>query len=447
MFPSLTSQMAFRGLPRLRQKIGAKRQTQVSRLFTGGALAMAICLVAPVSAQESNRSSRSNYQDVPGFGGPSSVGAELVEDDSLVGEVPRFESLNQSLKPWFDWKDKLHKDTGLALGIDYSALGQVLSSSPEDRSAVGGVFRTYGNWTLLDLGEKNTGSLVFKLENRHRLGTDLSPQSLGFVAGSGLPTGTLFSDYGWGVTNLYWQQKALNGRLTVLAGKVDPTDYVDIYGLTNPLTHFQNLAFLTDPTIAVPDQGLGLAAGVMLTDNLYAIGGFSDANGDPTKAGVDSFFQDREYFSHGEFGWTPAQDQIYLTNIHATIWHSDAREASGTPSGKGIALSASTFIDGRWMPFVRAGWSEGGASLMERSLSLGLGHYFDDSKDVMAAGLNWARPSGSSPRDQMTAEIFYRWQFAQSLAITPDAQLIYHPSNAPDKTWIGVLGLRARLSL
>ncbi|NIQ95360.1 MAG: hypothetical protein GWN87_15030, partial [Desulfuromonadales bacterium] len=51
------------------------------------------------------------------------------------------------------------------------------------------------------------GSLVYKVENRHRLSSEIAPQNLGFASGyQGIP-GTAFSDYdGWGVTNLFWQQ-------------------------------------------------------------------------------------------------------------------------------------------------------------------------------------------------------------------------------------------------
>ena len=88
-----------------------------------------------------------------------------------------------------------------------------------------------------------------------------------------------------------------------MIGKVDTTDYIGIYGLTNPVTHFQNLAFLTDPSIAVTNQGLGIAVGAMLSDNIYFITGFSDANGETTREGFDPVFDDAEYCKHIELGY------------------------------------------------------------------------------------------------------------------------------------------------
>jgi porin len=59
-------------------------------------------------------------------------------------------------------------------------------------------------------------------------------------------------------------QWANQGRISIVAGMVDVTDYIDVYGMTNPWTQFQNLVFLTNPTIPAPNQGQGAEEG--LTD-------------------------------------------------------------------------------------------------------------------------------------------------------------------------------------
>ena len=53
---------------------------------------------------------------------------------------------------------------------------------------------------------------------------------------------------------------------------------------------------------------------------------------DPTKPGdmFDSFFDEREYFTHAEVGWTASKDRIYLDNVHLTYWHAGHREAAQT---------------------------------------------------------------------------------------------------------------------
>jgi porin len=285
--------------------------------------------------------------------------------------------------------------------------------------------------------------LVFKGENRHRIGTAITPFDLGFEAGSILPTGTFFSEFNFGVTNLYWKQYLFDGRLALAVGVIDVTDFVDVYAMMNPLTHFINLAFSTNPTIAVPNQGLGAAAGAMLTDRLYVQGGLGDANGQPTLAGFDTFFEDSEYFSYVEFGVTSSKDEIYLNNIHVTAWHTDAREAAGTPEGRGIAFTAQKYVCERWLPFFRFGYADGDAALMQTTFSTGLG-LRRENNDVAGIGVSWGQPAKGTLREQFTSELFYRIQLTQYLAVTPDVQLIVDPALTPNVDTLAMFGIRLR---
>ena len=411
-------------------------------------MALTAILFLPVFGQEGSNT-KSGYEDVPQFGGPNSVGGILIEDDAVRKPWFRLESVDRVLQPWFDWKEGLNRDYGLSFGLDYSALGQIASDSLGKDNAAGGIFRFFGNWTVIGRESGNTGSIVFKVENRHRLGTDIAPQNLGFEVGYLGITGTAFSDYGWGLTNLYWKQRFNQGRISFVAGAVDVTDYLDVYGLITPWTSFQNLSFLTNPTIPAPNQGLGAAIGAMATDNIYVIGGLADTNGDPTEPldWFDTFFSDNEYFYHFEVGWTSSQDRIYLDNIHLTGWYADNRVKAGVESGKGLAFSAAWFVNDTWMPFFRTGYSDGGGALLKATASAGIGYYFKESKDLFGFGLNWGRPPQSGLDDQYTAEIFYRFQLTQNLAITPDVQLIIDPALNPNESSIWIFGLRARLAL
>ena len=142
--------------------------------------------------------------------------------------------------------------------------------------------------------------------------------------------------------------------------------------------------------------------------------------------------------------------RIYLDNAHLSFWHADEREEAGTPDGWGLAFSYARFVDDRWMPFLRAGYADEGGALLERSATLGFGRYMAYRRDLFGVGLNWGRPSadfGQDLDDQWTLEAFYRVQFSENFAITPDLQLISDPALNPDEDLTAVLGVRARLSL
>ena len=382
----------------------------------------------------------------PSFGGPDAVG-NLLRDDASVDRPTVFER-------WFDWKDGLTEKHGFSFSVDYSAAFLGANESPGDDRASGGMVRFFGSWDLVGHGTKNTGTFVWKVEHRHAY-TDIAPSGFGFNLGYVGLIEPPFSDQGARLTNLYWRQRLAGGRVTLLGGFLDATDYVDVYSLASPWTGFLSFAFSTGTTtLAVPnDAAFGFAAGAMITDNLFLIGSLSDLNADPTDPGetVDSFFSDNEYFKSIEIGWTTSQDRIYLDNVHLTLWHADERVEAAQPSGWGANLSWTTYLAGKWLPFVRAGYADDGGSLTQKSVSVGFGYQPKPGKNLLGFGLNWGQPNedtwGTGLRDQYTGEIFYRWQISKAIALTPDLQYINNPALDPATSSIWVVGLRVRGAL
>jgi porin len=375
--------------------------------------------------------------------GPASTEGQLDEDARAREGVVGVPWLDRTLGPYFDWKDRVEARVGLRFGGDYTALYQVASSSPNAQQGAAGMYRAFGSWALIDREGSFTGSLVFKGESRHGYGTEVTPLELGFEFGSALPTGVPFSDAGWLLSNLFWRQR-LGDRVTLLFGQVDPTDYLDLYGLVSPWLHFTNLAFLTSPSIPAPSQGLGAALGVWLTDHVYAIGGFSDPTADPTRP-FEDVFADGAFFTHGEIGWTSGRGRLLLDNFHVTGWHVDAIPESGVRAGWGLAFSASWVFGDRWMPFLRGGYSDDGGAPLEGTVAGGLAVLFREA-DLLGVGLSWGRPQASDARDQFTTELFYRIQLLPSFALTPDVQLIVDPSFDGGEDVVAVFGIRARLA-
>ncbi|WP_406644531.1 carbohydrate porin [Aliisedimentitalea scapharcae] len=369
-----------------------------------------------------------------GLSGPSSVTSDL-EGDGLTDPQLR-SNFPRNLAPgWFAWKDGL-AERGFKFNIDYFALGQSSNSNLGAGEASSGIARFYGAWQATELG-----SLTFKLEHRHAYGA-VAPQFLGLDGGALSITGTGFNDNGTMLTNLFWTQRAADGSWTVQVGQIDVTDFVDVYGLVSPWTSFQNLAFNTNPTINAPNPGLGIAGGVKLGANFYAIGSIADANADPTSPDFD-VFSDGNLFKSLEIGYTSGFDRIYFDNIHLTLWHADAAADGSRPEDYGAAFSAAWFINNQWMPFIRAGKAKGTAALYEKSVSAGIG-YFARNTDLVGLGLNWAEARGIAG-SQATAELFYRFSISPGLQITPSIQFINNPLMSPGQSSITIAGLRARI--
>jgi len=314
-------------------------------------LATISSICVPVSGAAADQQSKSGYEDVSDFGGePSDIANELEADDrtkdSLLGPLPDHARPGR----WFDAKEYLNRKAGIQFGISWASLYHRATESlgTEDQAAAGRL-HVEGTWTVLGRGTKDRGIVGFRLQHRHRLGTDLSPAFLGPEIGSLWTTGFGFNDFGFAVTDLWWQQCVVEGRFCFRLGKFFRV--FDPFSFKSPLFGFQNAAFTGTPALGFPFFALGAAARVRLSKDVDLVVGLSDANGEPTTSGFDTFFDDHEYAVAGELRWKPKLPSG-IGKFHLTMWHVDAREQAETPEGWGGILSGEYEIGGV-TPFLR----------------------------------------------------------------------------------------------
>lgn len=364
------------------------------------------------------------------FGGPEAVG-NRIEADSKDREQP--------------FKERL-ATRGLQLALDYSAVAFKLDNTIGDSndSASGGMLRIYGSWEAIGKDSGNAGSLTWKMEHRHSY-SENEPRFITFNGGvSGLETPS-FSDQESRLTNLYWRQKINGGKAAVMVGLLDVTDYVDVYAAASPWTGFMNFAFSTGTTtMALPnDAAMGVAAATMLGQNFFIIGGVADMESDPTKP-FDGFLNDNHLFKTLEIGWTSNHDQIYVDNIHLTIWDADESNILGQAADSGFNFSASKLM-GAWLSFVRYGQSDNGSLLgIDESLSGGFLRYgLGGKNNNLGVAVNWA--DANTEDDQVTLEAFYIMQLSSYWELSVDLQFVDNPANNLEQDSVFIYGLRTRL--
>lgn len=409
-------------------------------------LIMAVIAASGTLAQTSEAPARKQLEAaaLASIGGPASAQAQLEQDRLRRLEDSRRPGLDALIDPLEQARDAFAERTGLTLSFDYQALYQTADNSLTHLDeAASGQARIIGNWNILNRGAANPGSFVFILENRHRLGTDIAPGTLAGEIGYLGVTGTTFSGTDTTLSVAYWSQTLGGERGGFVAGRVDPGDYSDILGYVNPRTTFSNFSVLFSPVLPIPDPGFGVAGGGFITDRIYALGIISDANGSLTD--VNWFPGGSEFYTYGEIGWTPAKDQRYLTNMHLGVFHVDDREDAGAPNSHGAMLSGNVTLDKSLMLFGRLGWSDGGAPIARRAVNAGLMWRPGLYDDLFGFGVTVADPSDSLLSTQTTAELFYRFDLSDNIAITADAQYLNKPGFTEDDTWI--LGLRVRFNL
>lgn len=341
-------------------------------------------------------------------------------------------------------KKELEARIGLAYGFDNQTqyFGTDSDRSPSD--AASNVFRFYGTWTATGRGTPNNGALIFKIENRSAVGDNIPTPALGPSLGYAGVFSSTYSDAGTILTNLYWRQRFADGRGSFVIGQVDTYDYVNVNSLSSPWDSFTNLAFEQQPTYAGPSQGLGAALQWRFTSNWAVLGGFADANGDPSDPGksAQAFFDTGETFKHFAIGWSPDWADRYDQAVQLTFWQVDEREEAGVEDGRGVAFALSTRSD-KWRPFLRAGYADGAGAVLDRAISVGIGYDARDGKDLAGLGVGWGRAPDNS-RDQFTLEAFYRYDMTSFLQLTPEIQYVIDPANDPATDEILVVGFRLR---
>ncbi len=410
--------------------------------FKVGALIITCLLSSNLTAQETD--------SIPALGSVDQVD-NRISFDELV-QQPVFEL--KFLEPYFDFKEKVKEKTDLSFALDYTTLYFGSNAKIGSGEAGSGIFRFYGSWELVGKKSGNSGALIYKIEHRHKYGT-IPVSGLGLDMGFVGMIGPPFNDSGYRTQNLYWRQRLAKGRVAIVAGFLDVTDFFDVYGLASPWMHFTNFNFSTGAAaVNVPNDGyLGIAAGGWITKNIYAMAGIADLNGNTSNIfeGINTFFSKNEYFKHFEIGITSAKDYMVLDNIHLSLWQRDAYSATGDPSGWGLVISGTKYINETWFPFVRYAYTKDAGSFLQNALSLGLGYQPNPGSHLLSLGYSWSQPNegtfGEGLEDQHIIELFYRIQLSSRIAITPDFQLLLNPGLNTLQNSIVLYGLRARASL
>lgn len=397
----------------------------------------------------SNQLSAQENDSIPKLGSVDQVDNRLAIDSETKQPVLEFPFLD----PYFDFKKNLKDKTGLNFALDYNSAYFGTNSKIGEGDAGAGVFRFYGSWDLVGKESGNSGALIYKLEHRHKYST-IPLSSLGLDMGYAGLIGAPFNDTGYRTQNLYWRQRLANGRLSIVVGFLDITDFLDVYALASPWMHFMNFSFSTGvAAVNVPNDGyLGLGVGGWITKNIYAIAGIADQNGNTANVfeGFDTFFNKSEYFKHLEFGITSAKDYIVLDNIHATFWQRDETAATGDPDGWGFVLSGTKYINETWLPFVRFAYTEDAGSFLQKALAVGVGYQPKPGGHLLSFGYSWGQTNETTfgvAEDQHTFELFYRLQLSQKIAITPDVQFVVNPALNEQQNSIFIYGIRSRIAL
>jgi porin len=409
-------------------------------------------LPQPAQAANSAASPTAAYTPPDLLDGTLSGLGDEEDNESPKSSFFRFPT---ALDPWFALKMQLRENYGLLIGGSEGVLGQNYSNTlAGEPDSVGQKFTLNLGQQLLFRGRSEALWFEAVIEDRGPLGTSLAPLQAGLLTGSSTATAPTWGDFDLGVTQFYLRQSLFNDHFQYTVGKIFAPNYVNPYPFFDDNRQYLNQIFTTSVTIPVPLRGFGAVAAIFPGDfGLYAKAGIYTVYSDDIGWTVNSFFDKPDYFRHLELGWSAnagngvplqARGPMDTNNFSITLWNRDATE-NGPPAARGIAFNANYLIGDNFMVFGRGGWSQGWQ--LDRNLNFGVGwRPTQNYSDLFGVGGGWAQPANPALRDQYIFEAFYRFQLTPNLAITPDVQLIEHPTLAPNVDSLWVLSLRARVT-
>jgi porin len=361
----------------------------------------------------------------------------LFKRDPLMWTIHQKQCINR-------WTNcKLNYD--FALG--YSSLYQKATAGGPPTDAMGDDYEMWGVFSLTPDGSKHPSIIAIKAEGRSRYAS-LTPGELGPAIGSLWPTTATYSRQNFSLIQFWWEYHLVKDQLGFRVGKMDVTDFIDIYQYIVSDYGFINGGLTANMTIPFPANSLTFQLSGNIGKNGYFMATIADINAEKTSLSLDTFFTEGEYFTSFEFGYVPTYSNG-KGRYHLSAWYVDSQKKTGRRAGQGVTLSLEQQIGEHFHPFVRYGYGHGNTAPCEQMMNIGFGieKPFCRESDLFLMGYVWGRPFDNDKRDQHMFETLYRIQVFPNWQLSPDFQLIINPSDNNKDDVIAVLGLRLRIEI
>ena len=261
-------------------------------------------------------------------------------------------------------------------------------------------------------------------------------------------------------------------RLNLAAGKMDAGGFFDTIAYANDeATQFLNGALVNNPTIPLPDYGLGAVLSVHLSDSWSIVGGLIDADADGRETGFRTAFHGEDHFfsaleagfrstlesTHGPLSgmyrlglWYDPQPKAHSNSdreyrddvgLYTSIDQMILRENEDPEDSQGLGVFARYGYADAKRNDINHFWSVGfqyqGLVQFRDTDVLGMGFAQDVFSDAAAETFTAARES--------VIELYYSMQFPPWIAISPSLQHICHPGGDQSIGSATVLGIRAHI--
>jgi len=343
----------------------------------------------------------------------------------------------------------LEEATGLRLGFAYTTVFQQASAGRGTRRGFSGDLDIMASWTLIGRGTENTGRLVFSVEERHNIGPNPASVLRGEI-GTLHPVTNGFNDRGFVVRDAYWIHRLFDGKFGYAIGRGDTSDFFGAHRMQSLNNSFSNRALSANTTI--PSPGHGLFAGVSFrpVPEFYATIGGANAYAN-TNINDMKYLDEGQFFSFGEFGYTPDIEGLGSGRYRVVIWNIDSRDRrASSPNDNGFSIIIDQDLGERFLVFARYGYADDGrVTGIRQSVEGGMGvrGLLGSADNMTGLAVAYSVPQLSSARDEKVVECFHRWQLTRHTQFSLGVQGIFDAANAdPSNDAVAAFTARFRIA-
>jgi len=283
------------------------------------------------------------------------------------------------------------------------------------------------------------------------------------------------------ITEFWWEQTMLDDTLRLRLGKLDLTGGFEHHGCpvsfdcssyaNDETSQFLNNALINNPTIPLPDYGLGAILYWSPIEWWYASVGIADAQADARETGFNTTFGGEDYFFYiFETGVSPRLDSAKgpLQGVYRIGLWNDPQPKANSDSAKSYRDDVGFYInfdqalakensepeDSQGLgAFFRYGYASSKRNDITNFFSFGFQYRgLIDGRDDDVLGLGFAQGIFSDSADttytddhENTVELYYNAQVTEWLNISPSIQYIANPGGNKAASDAVVLGLRVQM--
>ncbi|MFO1478053.1 MAG: carbohydrate porin [Verrucomicrobiota bacterium] len=339
-------------------------------------------------------------------------------------------------------------EAGLRYGLYQSFTLVSLSGAAQGASALQYYTATWvGKWAVTQVPDAGrAGWVSTEINVQQGLSVASRSQTVQENAGSVVnPQATVFGPNGIWISELAWQQSFLDGKLVVVAGEVDQSNYLDANAYANNSQgQFLNSAFVNSGVLPLPFNNLGLNLQYQPSEWGYVMLGTGALNVGPGSSPFDHLgFRNWAWLL--EAGWTPSdlaglgpgayRLQPFVATVEGTTQGGlglNCQQQLGTNSP--FAWFGRFGFGGTWITADGASVQSATGLVVQGPLAAA-GWVPKLSNDFLGAAFVWTRPSKAfGPAyhsNEYGFEGTYALQLTPLVSVQPDLQVLWNPAANP----------------